>query len=101
MIIAVVCDAVSVVEHDSTLLENLEKKENAQERILKLQQRVDYLKKQQLNTMAKVTDALTEIQKQDKDFSLPLEIPFNTNTTGCTTSTPTGTQGDTTKTDVL
>lgn len=93
LIIAVVCDAVSVVEHDSNLLEELEKKEHVQERILMLQQRVDYLKNQQVSVMAKVTDVLKELKKENiEDEDDPLCGPLsnitnsNMNTTNSSTT---------------
>lgn len=63
LIIGVVCDAVSAIEHDSQLVEILEKKENAQERILRMQQRVDYLKRQQESVLASVSGVLEALEK--------------------------------------
>lgn len=62
LIIGVVCDAVSAIEHDAQLLRTLEKKEDAQERILRLQQRVDYLKKQQKSVLASVSGVVESLK---------------------------------------
>ena len=72
LIIGVVCDAVSAIEHDAQLLQALEKKEDAQERILRLQQRVDYLKKQQKSVLASVS-GVVEILKSAAEEN---EEPF-------------------------
>jgi hypothetical protein len=97
LIIAVVCDAVSVVEHDANLVEMLEKKDNAQERILKLQQRVDFLKKEQLSVLGSVQDVLKELQtstKEDNNFHLPAEMSTGTNTNGSSNGHQTLAQSD-------
>jgi hypothetical protein len=75
LMIGVVCDAVQSIEHDAQLEEELEKKENAQERILRLQQRVDYLQKQQKSVLASVQSVLDEIAAKNEDSD-----PYNPQT---------------------
>jgi len=65
LVIGVVCDAVSAIEHDNQMVEALEKKEDAQERILRLQQRVDFLQKQQKSVLASVSGVLEELRKEE------------------------------------
>ncbi|CAB9498403.1 PotAssium voltage-gated channel [Seminavis robusta] len=71
LIIGVVCDAVSAIEHDTHLVEMLEEKEDAQERILRLQQRVDYLQKQQKSVLASVQTVLDEIVMHGEAYGDP------------------------------
>lgn len=66
LVIGVVCDAVSAIEHDANLVEMLEQKEQAQERIVRLQHQVDYLKKQQKSVLASVQIVLDEIVAQER-----------------------------------
>jgi Ion transport protein len=75
LMIGVVCDAVQCIEHDALLEGELEMKENAQERILRLQQRVDYLQKQQKSVLASVQSVLDEIAAKNKDSD-----PYNPQT---------------------
>lgn len=65
LIIGVVCDAVGAVEHDARLVDKLEKNENAQTRILRLQHQVNYLKKQQTSVLASVQTVLDGIVERE------------------------------------
>lgn len=69
LVIGVVCDAVSCIEHDANLAERLEKKKDSQVRILRLQHQVDYLKKQQTSVLASVQTVVDRIVEQER-FSL-------------------------------
>lgn len=72
LIIGVVCDAVSAIEHDAVLLEQIQQKEDAQERILRMQHQVDYLKKQQKSVLASVQGVLDEIADSERIGGAPL-----------------------------
>jgi voltage-gated sodium channel len=70
LVIGVVCDAVSAIEHDANLVEILEQKEQAHQRIMRLQHQVDYLKKQQKSVLASVQIVLDEIVEQERKARL-------------------------------